>query len=386
MHRRLVAPLVAALLAVAVPHADAAERREPAGITVQTWGWGHGKGLSQYGAQNRATDGGQTYREIVEHYYPGTAWGTATGTLRVLLTGDTSDDVVVDPRSNLQVRSDGQGGPLVLPSTVNEKLVTRWRITGSGTDSVIWYRISRWKQWKTVPGDAAFSARGRPITLYTPDGPHQYRGALRSASTPAGRDTVNVLDLEVYVKGVIAREMPSYWAAEALKSQAIAARTYAAYERADAGARYYDLCDTSHCQVYGGVADEHAPTTLAVQATRGEIVTYDGEPAFTQFSASNGGYSAAGSFPYLVAEVDPYDHGYPNDPKTTTFTADQVTQHWTDLGDLVSVVTQEGPAGEHGGRVVSVTVTGTQSSHTISGSTFASWFGLRSTIFDVTAS
>jgi SpoIID/LytB domain protein len=249
------------------------------------------------------------------------------------------------------------------------------------------YRVRRWKVWSTLPGDAEFAAGNQPIMLYTPTSVLPYRGALRSASTGSGRDTVNVVGLDAYVQGVIAREMPSYWHAEALKSQAVAARTYAVFERADAGSRYYDLCDTSHCQVYGGYTDEHTTTTAAVTATAGEILTYDGEPAFTQFSASNGGYSASGAFSYLVAEADPYDHGVPSDPMTTTFTAQQVTSHWTDLGDLVSVeVTEEGPAGEHGGRVLQVTVTGTDHTHVITGSTFASWFGLRSTIFEVTAS
>jgi SpoIID/LytB domain protein len=382
MHRRLAVLLAAALTLAAAPHADAAERREPASITVQTWGWGHGKGLSQYGAKNRA-EAGQTYRQIVEHYYPGTSWDTAAGKIRVLLTDDTSDDVLVDARPGLKLRPAG-GKATTLPATVGNKTVKRWRIKASGSDSVVSYRASRWKVWDTVPGDAEFAAGNKPITLRTPEGTAQYRGVLRSASAGTGRDTVNVVGLEAYLRGVVAREIPALWSPEAVKSQSIAARTYAAFERADAGSRYYDLCDTSHCQVYGGYDDEHPSATAAIKATAREILTYGGEPAFTQFSASNGGHSAAGSFPYLVAEADPFDHGYPGDPQTKTFTGPQVTKHWTGLGDLVSVtVTEEGPAGEHGGRVLEVRIEGTLRTQVTTGSAFASFLGLRSTIFDV---
>ena len=382
MHRRLVVPLVAALVAIGMPHASAAERREPASITVQTWGWGHGKGLSQYGAHNRAK-AGQTYRQIIENYYPGTAWGTAGGKVRILLTEDTSDDVVIAAREGLKVRRVGAAGTK-LPATVDGKTVKRWRINASGTDSVVSYRTGSWKVFKTLKGDAEFVGGNKPTTLITPAGSRDYRGALRSATTPTGRDTVNVLGLESYLRGVVPREMPALWHPEAVKSQTIAARTYAAFERAASGSRYYDLCDTSRCQVYGGVADEHSAGTAAIQATAGEVVTYGDKPAFTQFSASNGGYSAAGSFPYLAAAPDPFDDGSPGDPRKTTFTGAQVTRHWSGLGDLVAVeITERGPAGKNGGRVLEVKVIGTDRTQVTTGSAFASFLGLRSTIFDV---
>ena len=193
------------------------------------------------------------------------------------------------------------------------------------------YQARAWKVWRTLTGEAEFVAAGKPISLVTPAGSAEYRGVLRSVSTGSGRDTVNVIGLDVYVQGVIAKESPAYWPAAALQAQAVAARSYAVYERESVGKnRYYDLCDTSSCQVYGGVAAEYPTTTAAARATAGQVRTYQGEPAFTQFSASNGGYSATGSFPYLVAEVDPYDHGVPGqDPVVKTFTGDQVTRHWT---------------------------------------------------------
>ncbi len=338
MIRRLAVLLTAAALVVPASPAHA----EPTSISVDTWGNGHGKGLSQYGAKNRA-EAGHSYTQILDHYYPGTDASRAKGKLRIRITADDEgDDLVVDARDGLTARSLGNGTSWTLPARRDGKPVKRWRITPSGERSVLSFRTSAWKVWRTAPGDAEFVAAGKPITLLTPDGPAEYRGVLRSVSTGSGRDTVNVVGLDVYVQGVIARESPAYWPAAALQAQAVAARSYAVYERASVGQnRYYDLCDTSSCQVYGGVAAEDPRTTSAARATAGEVRTYEGEPAFTQFSASNGGYSASGDFPYLVAEYDEFDHGYPEDPDTRTFTGNQVTRHWAGLGDLVSVEVTE---------------------------------------------
>ena len=389
MLRRLAVPLfVAALTAVtALPahaSAPAPERREPASITVSTLGNGHGKGLSQYGARNRANDG-QTYRDIIEHYYPTTSWGEADGMLRILITGDTSDDVVVGARSGLKARSLGSGKTWTLPAKRDGKTIARWRITAAGASSVVSYAAAgKWTTWRTAPGDAQFTAGSQPMSLYTPGGVVAYRGSLRSATPDgAGRNTVNVVSLEVYLRGVVPREVPGSWPADAVRAQAVAARTYAVFERGNVPAdRYYDLCDTASCQVYGGASAEYSGSDAAVAATAGEIVTYDGEPAFTQFSASNGGYSVDGGYPYLVAEEDPFDHGIPEDPHATTFSGDQVTRHWTGLGDLVSVeVTERDGRGPYGGRVTELLVTGTEGSVPATGSQFRSYLGLRTTLF-----
>jgi stage II sporulation protein D len=392
MHRRLAVPLLAAaLMAATVLPAQAAapspDRREPASITVSTLGNGHGKGLSQYGAHNRATDG-QTYREIVEHYYPNTDWGTAGDMVRVLITGDTTDDVVVGARTGLKARSLGSGRTWTLPARRAGKTITRWKIVAAaGQKSTVSYLAAgKWTSWRHAPGDAEFTAGGQPMDLYTPDGVVAYRGSLRSASVDgSARNTVNVVKLDVYLQGVIAKESFASWPAEALKSQAIAARTYAVFERGNVPpTRYYDLCDTSSCQVYGGATAEDPRTNAAVHATAGEILTYDGAPIFAQFSASNGGYSVDGGYPYLVAEEDSFDHGYPGDPHPTTFTGDQVTRHWTGLGDLVSVeVTERDGNGPDGGRVTELRVTGTESSVSVTGSQFRSYLGLRTTLFTI---
>src|SRR5690606_15323622 len=144
-----------------------------------------------------------------------------------------------------------------------------------------------------------------------------------------------------YLKSVLPAEMPPSWHREANRAQAVAARTYAMWDRdVNKNSTWYDTCDTTQCQVYRGAADynaagvrtavhEHASSTAAVDATAGRYLRYSGEPAFTQFSASNGGYSVAGSRPYLKASADPYD-GYPQ--WTETLTAKRIETAYPAIG------------------------------------------------------
>jgi SpoIID/LytB domain protein len=198
-----------------------------------------------------------------------------------------------------------------------------------------------------------------------------------------------VLPLDRYVQGVVPREVPAEWPAEAVRAQAVAARTYAAFERA-AATSYYDICDTESCQVYGGVADEHPAASAAVQATRGRVVLYQGQPAFTQFSSSNGGYSSAGSQPYLVAQSDPYEvsSDNPNAPWTTTVTSARIEKAWPLVSTLGSMSFSRDGLGAHfGGRVTSVTLTGSlgglPTSVKVTGDEFRLRLGLKSTWFEL---
>jgi stage II sporulation protein D len=380
-----------ALAATAAPAtADPAgsERRTLDSVTITTVGHGHGKGLSQYGARNRA-NAGQGWREIVRHYYPGTKWGQAGGKIRIQLTEDTSRDVVVIARPGLRLHSLGTGRSWRLPAEVRGKHVRAWKIQPAGHRSKVSYRTGGWHGWRTVRGDAEFTAGGAPIELKTPGGRAAYRGALRSASvndSGSSRDTVNVLSLEAYLRGVVAREVPAEWPRHAVRSQAVAARTYAAFERRDNRHDPYDLCDTDACQVYGGVADEHPLSDAAVRATAHKVVTYDGRLAFAQFSASNGGWSVDGGHPYLRAEEDPFDQGVPGeDPVATTVSGADITRNWPGMGDLVSIqVTSRDGHGAFGGRALELTVTGTGGTQTVSGDDFRDWMGLNSTLLQIT--
>ena len=365
----------------------------PAGdqVVVRGHGYGHGHGMSQYGAYGAARQG-LTAGQIVGFYYPGTTATTVGGRIRVLITADTTDDVVVSPVAGLAVRDRGARATYALPAKDG---VTRWRLAVAGGSPVVQYLAGRsWQTWlpdgvASYQGDLQLQAKGQPLTLWTPSGSRVYRGKLRAASPSAGsteRDTVNVLRLDEYLQGVIADEMPASWHPEAVKAQAIAARTYAAWSRAENRQRYYQICDTTSCQVYGGVAAEHPLASAAVAATAGTILTFDGKPAFTQFSSSSGGWTSAGSVPYLPAQADPYDAHDANPMNTWSVTVDvgRLEKAYPAIGQLRRIrVTARDGHGEWYGRVLSLQLDGTKADRTISGDSFRWAFGLRSTWFAI---
>ncbi|HEV2283762.1 MAG TPA: SpoIID/LytB domain-containing protein [bacterium] len=148
-----------------------------------------------------------------------------------------------------------------------------------------------------------------------------YRGTLELRRTPAGRVTVvNVLDLESYLYGVIKGEVDPRWPPEAVRAQAVAARTLAvqrmlaSVSAQDPGsaAAGFDLAATTDAQVYLGAAAEDPAATSAVDATRGLVVTYDGRPIFAAYHSNSGGHTEDSEnvwgtlYPYLRGVPDPY--------------------------------------------------------------------------------
>nr|MBA2560771.1 SpoIID/LytB domain-containing protein [Propionibacteriales bacterium] len=308
----------ASVLATPATHADQTYYVPVSKSWVVTGrGYGHGHGMSQYGAQGAAIKG-RGYRQIIRFYYPGTAWGHARGRVRVLVGADKTSDLQVRPAKRLTVRDLRDGARWRLPSGNG---VHRWRLTpiDNGSTAVQFHNSTGWHRWripgkrKTLKSDGQFSAAG-PLRLLVPGSNGvsgvAYRGILRlvrpSRGAPAA-DTVNVLSMDSYVRGVVPYEMPASWRPQALRAQAVAARTYAAWQRSQAPDRYFQICDTTACQVYGGVAAEQASSNAAVRATAREILTYHGKAAFTQFSSSSGGWTSSGGVAYLPAKRDPYD-------------------------------------------------------------------------------
>ena len=358
-------------------------------IVVRGHGYGHGHGMSQYGAQGAALQG-RSDKDVVGFYYPGTAWSKVQGQVRVLISADTTSDVVVSPAPGLALRDLGSGTTYPLPAI---KGVKRWRINVKDSASVVGYLTDRWNRWKpggkaTLDGDGEFYADG-PLTLWTPHGAKSYRGALRSASPTKGatyRDTVNVLSMDAYVKGVVPYEMPASWSPEAVKAQAVAARTYATWSRNHNLHRYYQICDTTSCQVYGGAGGEDPRSNRAVDQTSREILTFRGAPAFTQFSSSSGGWTVAGSVPYLPARSDPYDGwaGNPVHDWSISIDAGRLERSYPSLGTLarIRVVNRDGH-GQWAGRVNRLVLDGTKGDVTISGDSFRWAFGLRSDWFSI---
>jgi SpoIID/LytB domain protein len=186
--------------------------------------------------------------------------------------------------------------------------------------------------------------------------------------------------------------MPSSWEPAAVQAQAIAARSYARYAVEHNASSLYDICDTTSCQVYGGMArydssgnvvyGEESGSNTAVTATAGIVARYQSATIFAQFSASNGGWSTAGSQPYLVAKADPYEV-YSSDPYLNWQRQVPVANIASYFG-LTSVqsiqINQRDGHGEWGGRVLQATVVGKSGSTTksvsTSGTTLAAAMGL----------
>lgn len=161
-----------------------------------------------------------------------------------------------------------------------------------------------------TPGDPASTVRISCLRQPARD----YRGAIEVRSKPWGLLLVNVVPVEDYLMGVVPEEMPSGYPLEAIKAQAVTARTYALCNHAKHAADGYDLCDYSNCQTYGGVAVEKPRTTEAVNATRGLVLTYGGKVASVMYSTDCGGVTQDFSetrpnskIPYLASVTEPAD-------------------------------------------------------------------------------
>ena len=348
-------------------------------------GWGHGIGLSQYGTAGFAEQG-WTHADILKRYYTGAAvtGGFPNPVVKVLLAS---------ARPSVVVASDAAftlaGDPLAAGS---------YTVTpGNGTITV-----ARTGFAKTVASPGIFSPDTAPLKL----GGVAYRGDLIAASSVAGTSlsVLNTVRRESYLRGVVPREMPSSWHAEALKAQAVAARSYAIAVGGHCSWPVTGepvLCADVRDQVYGGVATETAATKAAVQATAGEVVTYGGEAAATYFFSTSGGKTATKAdewgglaVPYLVSVADPYDtvspHHFwgPQDAETDcagtspdcVFTAAQVQDR---LGLAAPLVDVEVTARNGSSRVATLTMRTAITTSTFNGAAARTGFGLRSTWFYV---
>lgn len=158
-----------------------------------------------------------------------------------------------------------------------------------------------------------------------------YRGSLRLIVTGQGRlNAVNLVGIEEYLYGVVPKEMPPNWHEEALKAQAVVSRTFARYQMEANAARGYDISATTASQVYGGVTTEVERTRRAVDATRGQILTFTGKPALTYFHANSGGMTEDArhvwrvAIPYLQSVSDDYSARAPGAAWTSFLSFDQI--------------------------------------------------------------
>jgi stage II sporulation protein D len=197
-----------------------------------------------------------------------------------------------------------------------------------------------------------------------------------------GLNVVNALGLEDYVRGVVSAESPSTWPADALKAQAVAARTYA-ITTSKSGDGFDQYADT-RSQVYRGVAAETPTTDAAVSETSGEVVTYQGRPVVTYFFSTSGGRTENAEYgfpggepsPWLKSVEDPYDDVSPRHRwGPFTFTRSQAQKRLRGLvqGKLKGIeVTARGVSP----RVVTADVVGSKGRTPVTGATLRQRFGL----------
>jgi stage II sporulation protein D len=351
--------LIVALLAAA-PAAQGATR-----FVIRGAGFGHGVGLSQYGAQGYAQQG-RKHDFILRHYFTGTRLQRLSRipTVRVLLRSGSSSSAFsgaaqvgnrrVSPGRTYRARSGG--GRVTLTSASGRKIASF---------------AAPMRAWP--PRGGVLRVAGRGI----------YRGILEfRPGTFGGVNTINAVNVEDYVRGVVPVEVPASWHPEALKAQAVAARTYGiTTSRRGAG---WDHYPDTRSQVYGGAGVEQRTTNAAIAATRAQVVTYNGRPVTTYFFSTSGGrtenseygFPGGNRLPWLRSVSDPYDRISPRHrwgPYRMT-----MGRAASKLGGLVKGTFRRIDVAQRGvsPRIVRATVVGSRGSTAVTGATLRARFGL----------
>ncbi len=348
----LIAAAAASLAVLAAPSAAPAKK-----WIVKGAGYGHGAGMSQYGAKAFAARG-TAYSSILAHYYTGTTLGTAPSqTVHVLLRPYVA---------SVSFRGAGSGCGVGLKP--GKTYVAKRK--GGGV-------VLRTKKGARVAKcGALLSATGAPTIEMIGKG--AYRGTLevRPSSVPGKLNAINAVEIEDYLKGVVPKESPASWPIEALKAQAVAARSYAIATPVRGNG--FDQYDDTRSQVYGGASAENVQTNQAVDETRLQVVTYGGQVAQTFFFSTSGGHTennelsslGFGGTPilYLRGVPDPYEAeaGSPYSHWTRKFS---LTKMNAALGGLVRgklrsvVVTQRGASP----RIVRANLVGSRGTTSVTG-------------------
>jgi stage II sporulation protein D len=323
-------------------------------------GWGHGVGMSQYGAYGYAQHGA-TFQQILAHYYPGTTLRRApTTTFRVLLT-DRKKKVTLSSELPFTV-TDGAGQKLTLPAGPIT-FGTGLKLAGQSLTAPLTFS----------PG------RGGALTLT-----RAYRGRIQVDVVDGKLRAVNIVGLEQYLYGVVPSEMPSAWLPQALDAQAVAARSYALATR-KIGAPYDAYSDT-RSQMYLGLSNESPATTAAVTDTKAQALFFGDTIATTFFYSTSGGQTESSvdwtgtPLPYLVSVPDPYDDISPyHNWGPMPVTAQSISKALKLTGPITDATTVANAAG----RVGKLNLMTPLAPLTVPATTLRSAIGLRSTWFTV---
>ena len=353
MRRAWSAVLAAGVLFAATPQVAGA-----ATWVVRGGGFGHGVGMSAYGAYGYGLHGAG-YRQILGHYFRGIRIAEMRGApmVRVLLTtssGDVSFSHAtaacgreLDPSRGYTAHMRGSSVRLLSSSG---KLLARC-------------------------GDRLRAESRGTIRIA---GVGVYRGALEAVPGGSALNVVNVLNVNSYARGSVPAEVPSEWPMATLRAFAVASRSIAL--STDVGGDGFDLYPDTRTQVYGGVAVEDARTDAAVRSTRGQVATFAGEVAQTTYFSSSGGRTESGflgapDVPYLRSVADPYDYYSPQHRWTFRFSQAEIDSR---LGPYVRgrlrnvVVTKRGDSP----RIEYAKLIGSGGTTAIRGDTLAAALGL----------
>jgi stage II sporulation protein D len=398
----------AQLAAAAVGLASSASQvpSAPATIVFYGRGYGHGVGMSQYGARGRAL-AGQDSATILAHYYQGTTPGTTDPqrAVRILVLQHFR------PSAARPLRLYGRGGSWTIDgidATFPRNAQLRVTKTATGFRAVVRNAAGTLLLDRATKGSLrvrAGSVAAARIQVWSKPGAYdRYRGVIRLRSTASGIDAINETGLDLYLRGVVPAEMPAGWPVEALRAQAIAARSYAAH-RLHPKTGFWDLYDDTRTQVYRGSLGEQATTNLAVADTAGQVLRSGTSIANTLYHSTGGGATednenvftaasgaiVAGAVPYLrgssdrTADGTPFDIGAPRASwQTAAYSLDELSAIFgadprTRVGALTSLdLSNVGVSG----RLVSVTLVGGLGSKTVSGEVFRDVFNAASPAAD----
>lgn len=429
---RIAAFLCAASLIVGLMPAQLAQAEEgqlPGGVIIYGRGFGHGRGLSQYGAYGWATVHGWSWEQILDFYY-----GGATGNSRSNLEAPNQEMTtwlsamnnrqtgVVSDSGTMRLLEDPDQGRRFTSMVAREKSGAQrvYQVWGSGErkclnesdspESAGFTLIGEFNETASFvtnssqdPGASALDTVGlcEPRSA-SANQVRYYRGIVRAMNNTKNENrTINIARLDDYLRGVVPRESPASWGdtaggagMNALRAQAVAARSYSVTENRYAGLA--KTCDTQDCQVYGGAALrtsvnasptvlESANTDRAVAETTGVVIRNPkGNVVRTEFSSSNGGRTAGGEFPALADEGD-ISANSSLMIWTRAFSAAQIVAKYPQVGILTSVTTtNDGLGGDFGGYTLDVTIAGTSGSVKVSGWAFRTAFGLPAPWFGAT--
>jgi SpoIID/LytB domain protein len=441
-------------------------------VVITGHGYGHGRGLGQWGAFGYAVDKGWDYRKILAHFYGNTGVGKLNPTSAIgvrLLSNDGKTVSIFQPNGRVYLTINGETvgpdaaaiaaapaqstpsstpagnakpGPVAVgvpaatipssgtapadpsvsttpqPTTIpailppsafapGTPVAVRVQLAGTGrfVVSEATSCAGPWVVRGTVSspsvivsvGPAPVADKNDPasmLQLCTGNGRRAYRGDLAAVDGKPGQQLVNQVNMEDYLRGVVPAEVPAGWGTkpngmEALKAQAVAARSYAAAEKRPGVA---NTCDTTACQVYigrgefrsgGFVSFEDPRTDESIAQTAGEIrADQSGAPVRTEFSSSTGGQSAPGAFPPVVDEGDKTSPN-PHSTWTVSLTAARL-EAGRKLGAFRDIeITLRDGVGPYGGRVQNLNLVFEKGKVPFKSGEFLRAYNLRSVLFNV---